>query len=190
MASWATNNTILCLINQGCGHCVYLKVVSHIMFAFNSPHCCHNMKALVNKFFCLIQCNIAKFHIPGLRNDQTNLSVTLLYFLFHPSSSQDAVFCVQVSTYMIIRHYACNFFLSLQLPELCVFQTVRYTVVISHGGGLVQQLSRQFSYSSGYNSECIEEKVSGELEEGVEYEAQLPELCRREWELLFTPCHL
>ena len=54
-----------------------------------------------------------------------------------------------------------------------MFQTVRYTVAISHGGGLVQQLSRQFSYSSGYNSECIEEKVSGELEEGVEYEAQL-----------------
>ena len=64
-------------------------------------------------------------------------------------------------------------FLSLQLPVLCVFQTVRYRVVITHRGDSVLQLSRQFSYSSGYTSECIEEKVSGELEKGVEYEAQV-----------------
>ena len=56
---------------------------------------------------------------------------------------------------------------------LCVFQTVRYRVVISHGGEPVLQLSRQFSYSSGYTSECIEEKVSGELEEGTEYSVQV-----------------
>ena len=56
---------------------------------------------------------------------------------------------------------------------LCVFQTVRYRVVISHGGDPVLQLSRQFSYSSGYTSECIEEKVSGELEEGNEYSVQV-----------------
>ena len=56
---------------------------------------------------------------------------------------------------------------------LCVFQTVRYRVVISHGGDPVLQLSRQFSYSSGYTSECIEEKVSGELEEGTEYSVQV-----------------
>ena len=56
---------------------------------------------------------------------------------------------------------------------LCVFQTVRYRVVISHGGDPVLQLSRQFSYSSGYTSECIEEKVRGELEEGTEYSVQV-----------------
>ena len=60
-------------------------------------------------------------------------------------------------------------FLSLQLPVLCVFQRVRYRVVISHGGDPVLELSREFNYSSGYTSECIEEKVSGELEEGTEY---------------------
>ena len=52
---------------------------------------------------------------------------------------------------------------------LCVFQRVRYSVVISHGGYPVLELPREFNYSSGYTSECIEEKVSGELEEGTEY---------------------
>ena len=56
---------------------------------------------------------------------------------------------------------------------LCMFQTVRYRVVISHGGDSVVQVPRQFSYSSGYTSECIEEKVSGELEEGMEYSVQV-----------------
>ena len=46
---------------------------------------------------------------------------------------------------------------------------MRYSVVISHGGDPVLELSREFNYSSGYTSECIEEKVSGELEEGTEY---------------------
>ena len=46
---------------------------------------------------------------------------------------------------------------------------MRYRVVISHGGDPVLELSREFNYSSGYTSECIEEKVSGELEEGTEY---------------------
>ena len=56
---------------------------------------------------------------------------------------------------------------------LCVFQRVRYSVVISHGGDPVLELSREFSYSSGYTSECIGEKVSGELEEGTEYSVQV-----------------
>ena len=56
---------------------------------------------------------------------------------------------------------------------LCEFQTVRYRVVISIQGDPVLELSRQFSYSSGYASECIEEKVSGELEEGTEYSVQV-----------------
>ena len=56
---------------------------------------------------------------------------------------------------------------------LCMFQTVRYRVVISHEGDPVVQVPRQFSYSSGYTSECIEEKVSGELEEGTEYSVQV-----------------
>ena len=51
----------------------------------------------------------------------------------------------------------------------CVFQRVRYRVVISRGGDPVLELSREFNYSRGYTSECIEEKVSGELEEGTEY---------------------
>ena len=50
---------------------------------------------------------------------------------------------------------------------------MRYRVVISHVGDPVLQLSRQFSYSSGYTSECIEEKVSGELEEGTEFSVQV-----------------
>ena len=56
---------------------------------------------------------------------------------------------------------------------LCVFQRVRYSVVISHGGDPVLELSREFNYSSGYTSECIEEPVSGELEERTEYSVQV-----------------
>ena len=41
--------------------------------------------------------------------------------------------------------------------------------MISHGGDPVLELSREFNYSSGYTSECVEEKVSGELQEGTEY---------------------
>ncbi|CAI8028469.1 hypothetical protein GBAR_LOCUS16234, partial [Geodia barretti] len=66
-------------------------------------------------------------------------------------------------------HHQPSQFSFLQLPVLCVFQRVRYSVVISHGGDPVLELSREFNYSSGYTSECIEEKVSGELEEGTEY---------------------
>ena len=54
---------------------------------------------------------------------------------------------------------------------LCVFQRVRYSVVISHGGDPVLELPREFSYSSGHCS--IGEKVSGELEEGTEYSVQV-----------------
>ena len=50
-----------------------------------------------------------------------------------------------------------------------MFQRVRYRVVISHGGDQVLELTREFNYSSGYTSECVEEKVSGELQEGTEY---------------------
>ena len=81
------------------------------------------------------------------------------------------VICVNVSWFLLFFNFL--HFLSHQLPVLCVFQTVRYRVVISHGGDPVLQLSRQFSYSSGYTSECIEEKISEELEEGVDYEAQM-----------------
>ena len=82
------------------------------------------------------------------------------------------VTCVKVSWFLFCFQLS-SLFLSLQLPVLCMFQSVRYRVVISHGGDPVLQLSRQFSYSSGYTIECIEEKISGELEEGVEYEAQM-----------------
>ena len=60
-----------------------------------------------------------------------------------------------------------------QLPILCEFQSVRYKVVISSGGDPVLQLSRVFSYSSGYSSQCIEEKVNDTLKEGTEYEVQV-----------------
>ena len=56
---------------------------------------------------------------------------------------------------------------------LCVFQRVRYSVVISHGGDPVLELSREFNYSEDDPSECIQEIVSGELEEGTEYEVQV-----------------
>ena len=55
---------------------------------------------------------------------------------------------------------------------LCVFQRVRYSVVISHGGDPVLELSREFNYSEDHPSECIQ-IVSGELEEGTEYEVQV-----------------
>ena len=60
-----------------------------------------------------------------------------------------------------------------QLPILCEFQSVRYKVVISSGGDPVLQLSRVFSYSSGYSSLCIEEKVNDTLKVGTEYEVQV-----------------
>ena len=46
-------------------------------------------------------------------------------------------------------------------------------VVISHGGDPVLEISRQFSYSSGYASQCIEEKVTDTLQEGTEYTVQV-----------------
>ena len=52
---------------------------------------------------------------------------------------------------------------------LCVFKRVGYSVVISHEGDQVLELSREFNYISSYTSEFIEEKVSGELEEGTEH---------------------
>ena len=60
-----------------------------------------------------------------------------------------------------------------QLPILCEFQSVRYKVVISSGGDPVLQFTRVFSYSSGYTSQCIEEKVTETLKEGTEYEVQV-----------------
>ena len=56
---------------------------------------------------------------------------------------------------------------------LCVFQRVRYRVVISHGGDTVLELTREFNYSEDDPSDCIEDIVSGELEEGTEYEVQV-----------------
>ena len=62
---------------------------------------------------------------------------------------------------------------SPQLPVLCMFQNVTYTIIISHEGVEVKTLTRQFSYSSGYNGECIEELVSDGLEEGKEYSVKV-----------------
>ena len=56
---------------------------------------------------------------------------------------------------------------------LCDFQSVVYSVVFSRGGDPVLELYRGFNYSSGYTSECIEEAVGRELEEGVEYSVQV-----------------
>ena len=50
---------------------------------------------------------------------------------------------------------------------------MRYKVVISSGGDPVLQFTRVFSYSSGYSSQCIEEKVNDTLKEGTEYEVQV-----------------
>ena len=61
----------------------------------------------------------------------------------------------------------------LQLPVLCAFQNVTYTLVITHEGVEVKTLTGQLSYSSGYNGECIEELVSDGLEEGKEYSVQV-----------------
>ena len=46
-------------------------------------------------------------------------------------------------------------------------------MVFSRGGDPVLELYRGFNYSSGYTSECIEEEVGQELEEGVEYSVQV-----------------
>jgi hypothetical protein len=59
------------------------------------------------------------------------------------------------------------------LPVLCPFQNVTYTIVISHERNEVYRVSKEFSYSSGYNGECIEELVSDGLEEGKEYRVQV-----------------
>ena len=48
-----------------------------------------------------------------------------------------------------------------------------YTIVISHERDEVKRVSKEFSYSSGYNGECIEELVSDGLEEGKEYSVQV-----------------
>ena len=46
--------------------------------------------------------------------------------------------------------------------------------MFSSGGGSVLELYREFNYSSGYTSECIEvEKVDQQLEEGVQYSVQV-----------------
>ena len=62
---------------------------------------------------------------------------------------------------------------SQQLPVLCTFQNVTYTLVISNGGEEVKRVSKEFSYSSGYNGECIEELVTDGLEEGKEYSVRV-----------------
>ena len=64
------------------------------------------------------------------------------------------------------------FFLT-QLPILCSFQSVNYTVTISHDGDPVLEWRKEFSYSSGYSSECVEEMVTGGLEEGSVYTVQV-----------------
>ena len=46
-------------------------------------------------------------------------------------------------------------------------------MVLCHGGDPVLEISRQFSYSSGYSSQCIEEKVTDTLQEGTEYTVQV-----------------
>ena len=56
---------------------------------------------------------------------------------------------------------------------MCTFQNVTYTIVISHEEVEVKTLTGEFSYSSGYNGECIEEVVSDGLEEGKEYGVQV-----------------
>ena len=62
----------------------------------------------------------------------------------------------------------------MQLPELCIFQTVNYTIIIrDDNDDIVDKWTREFSYSSGYNSECIEEVVNKELGEGREYSVQI-----------------
>lgn len=48
-----------------------------------------------------------------------------------------------------------------------------YKVVISSQRGIVVDISREYSYSSGEPTDCIEEKVSGELERDVEYEVEV-----------------
>ena len=62
---------------------------------------------------------------------------------------------------------------SHQLPILCSFQSVNYTVTISHDGDPVLEWRKEFSYSSGYSSECVEEMVTGGLEEGSVYTVQV-----------------
>ena len=55
-----------------------------------------------------------------------------------------------------------------QLPELCSFQMVTYTITISLNGEPVFELTKNFSYSSGNRTDCVKisEKV---LEEGTQY---------------------
>ncbi|CAI8046178.1 hypothetical protein GBAR_LOCUS25521, partial [Geodia barretti] len=89
----------------------------------------------------------------GIRNS-LSLAVELVKLILLSDGQQGIAICVK-------------------LPVLCVFQRVRYSVVISHGADPVLELTREFNYSSGYTSECIEEKVSGELEEGTEYSVQV-----------------
>ena len=56
---------------------------------------------------------------------------------------------------------------------LCSFQNVTYTLIISYEGGQVLELSRQFSYSSGYNSDCVQVLVTEGLQEGTQYTVQV-----------------
>ena len=82
---------------------------------------------------------------------------------------QGIVICVKVGYFTLI----VLVILSSQLPVLWEFQSVEYSVVFSRGGDPVLELYRRFNYSSGYTSECIEEEVGRELEEGVEYSVQV-----------------
>ena len=78
---------------------------------------------------------------------------------------------------LLVCHTSCDqlieFILCPQLPVLCSFQNVTYKLIISHEGDQVLELSRQFSYSSGYNSECIEILVTEGLQEGTQYTVQV-----------------
>jgi hypothetical protein len=113
-----------------------------------------------------LQCNVTASNAL----DQSNISITDIYF---PKMQASPVPAIELAKTLSQGDGKQEIIVCVKLPVLCVFQRVRYSVVISHGGDPVLELTRQFNYSSGYTSECIEEKVSGELEEGTEYSVQV-----------------
>ena len=112
-------------------------------------------------------------------------TIQLEKHLFTEDKNPEVVFCVKVShgandlgmCALLVCHTSpdqlIESILCPQLPVLCSFQNVTYTLIISHEGGQVLELSRQFSYSSGYNSECIEVLVTEGLQEGTQYTVQV-----------------
>ncbi|CAI8047925.1 hypothetical protein GBAR_LOCUS26497 [Geodia barretti] len=109
-----------------------------------------------------LQCTVTASNAIG----QSNISVTNIFF---PKMQVSPAPAIELVKTLPLGGGKQEIVVCVKLPVLCVFQRVRYRVVISHGGDPVLELSREFNYSSGYTSECIEEKVSGELEEGTEY---------------------